>query len=190
MEADWEVEVGGKARVIEAQWAGFVDLRAAPEDARRLMEAGQLPALAPALARLNAAGSPVWTSKCDVWPLDGFDPDELDAPRETALRGMGCYIDLLPGREGQWPTADAAAAWCQRLCARLREIALRGCRVDCVVRGAHIDGEELVYGVTAYLGAAGPDAAAASDVLSAALAAFADSVAGIQPPAAAASKLQ
>ena len=27
MEADWEVEVGGGAPVIEAFWPGFVDLR-------------------------------------------------------------------------------------------------------------------------------------------------------------------
>ena len=31
MEADWEFEVGGDAPVIEALWAGFVDLRSQPD---------------------------------------------------------------------------------------------------------------------------------------------------------------
>ena len=84
-------------RSIEALWPGFVDLRQSPERAWQLPEAAQLPALAEVLAELNEAASPVWTSKCDVWPHlepDEFDPDELDAPPGCAC-AMGCYIDLL-----------------------------------------------------------------------------------------------
>src|SRR5208337_4431139 len=98
MEADWEFEVGGNAPVIETHWPGFVDLRQNPERARQLPEAAQLPGLAEVLAKLNAVDSPVWTSKCDVWPHlepDEFDPDELDAPPGCSY-AMGCYIDLLP----------------------------------------------------------------------------------------------
>ena len=32
MEADWELEIGGDAPVIEAHWTGFVDLRADPSE--------------------------------------------------------------------------------------------------------------------------------------------------------------
>jgi hypothetical protein len=69
MEADWEFEVEGEtaaaeapipeAPIIDACWPGFVDLRRNPERAWDLPEARQLPALAEALARLNAAASPV-----------------------------------------------------------------------------------------------------------------------------------
>ena len=44
MEADWEIEVGGKAPVIEARWPGFVDLRLHPERASQFPEAAELPA--------------------------------------------------------------------------------------------------------------------------------------------------
>jgi len=68
MEADWEVEIGGGAPIIDACWDGLVHLQTAPERAAELPEAADLPRLAEALVRLNAPRSPVWTSKCDVWP--------------------------------------------------------------------------------------------------------------------------
>ena len=38
MEADWEIEIGGDAPVIEAHWFGFVDLRIEPSRANELPE--------------------------------------------------------------------------------------------------------------------------------------------------------
>ena len=38
MEADWEMEIGGSAPVIDAFWAGFEDLRRSPERAGALPE--------------------------------------------------------------------------------------------------------------------------------------------------------
>ncbi len=183
MEADWEVEVGGGAPAIEAHWPGFVDLRRSPEQAWRLPEAAQLPALAEALAKLNAAASPVWTSKCDLWPVvepDEFDADELDAPLGCRAHALGCYIDLLPGGEGQWDLPDKAAAACKRLCGLLRAVPLRCCRVDLVIRRTFIDQNPAdvtglgEFGVTAYLTACGPSPAEAALTLGGALAAFAD----------------
>ncbi|MDE3187134.1 MAG: hypothetical protein KGM96_06360 [Acidobacteriota bacterium] len=176
MEADWEVEVGAGAPVIDALWPGFADLRLAPERASALPEAADLPALADALVALNAPASPVWTAKCDLWPVDAFDPDELDAPREDGLRAIACYIDLLPGAGLHWREPEEAVNWCRSICGRIRAIPLRCSRVDLVVRSASVAPEKLEYGVTAYLTAAGADLAVASQVLSAALAAFADTV--------------
>ena len=129
-------------RSIEAHWPGFVDLRSSPERAWQLPEAAQLPALAEALAKLNAAASPVWTSKCDFWPRlepDEFDPDELDAPPGCADHAMGCYIDLLPRSDRQWAQPAMAAAACKRVCGLLRAVPLRCCRVDLVIRRAFIN---------------------------------------------------
>ena len=81
MEADWEFEIGDGAPIIEAAWAGFVDLRRTPERVNELPEVAACPFLAESLVQLNASGSPVWTSKCDFWPeveQDDFDPDELN----------------------------------------------------------------------------------------------------------------
>jgi hypothetical protein len=186
MEADWEVEVGAGAPAIEAHWPGFVDLRLHPERAWQLPEAAQLPALPEALAKLNAAASPVWTSKCDFWPVvepNEFDPDELDAPPGCAAHALGCYIDLLPRGDRQWETPAAAAAACKWLCGLLRAVPLRCCRVDFVVRRAFIAPDltgpaPLDLGITAYLTACGPSAAEAAQTLAATLEALAGVLCG------------
>ena len=54
MEADWEIEIGGDAPVIEAIWAGS-SICVFPRRAANCSEARQLPGLAEALVRLNAA---------------------------------------------------------------------------------------------------------------------------------------
>jgi hypothetical protein len=184
MEADWEFEIGGDAPVIEAVWPGFVDLRQSPERAWQLPEAAQLPALAEALTKLNAASSPVWTSKCDLWTVVDsaeFDADELDAPHECAAHAIGCYIDLLPccGRPrnaSQWETPAMAAAACKQVCGLLRAVPLRCCRVDLIIRRAILNSNPTGLtdlGITAYLTACGPSLAEAAQAIQAALAAFA-----------------
>ncbi|MGA3373154.1 MAG: hypothetical protein ABSC48_15475 [Terracidiphilus sp.] len=181
MEADWEFEVGGNAPEIEAYWPGFVDLRLAPERARDLPEAGQFPALAQALSKLNAAGSPVWTTKCDFWPQlapDEFDSGELDAASDFAAHAMGCYIDLLARSEKQWALPDAVEAECKRLCGLLRAVPLRCCRADFVVRRALIEPELIGLGITAYLTSCGKTSGEAALTLQLALAAFRDALYG------------
>ncbi len=181
MEADWEFEIGGDAPVIEGYWPGLVDLRQAPEQARHLSEAAQFPALSDALVKLNAAASPVWTSKCDVWPLidsADFDPDELDAPPESAAHGAGCYIDLLPRCDRQWPTPDVAATACKRICELLHAVPLRCCRVDLIIRSAFVTPDVDDLGITAYLTACGASRADAARALRDALDAFAGALCG------------
>lgn len=182
MEADWELDVGGDAPVIEAVWEGFVDLEDSPERARDLPETAQLPGLAEASIKLNAIASPVWTSKCDVWPRleDGdFDPDELDAPPGRSAHAMGCYIDLLPRGDRQWTQPEMAADECKRVCSLLRAVPLRCCRADLVVRRAFVtpgpaEQELARLGATAYLTSCGESSGDSARTLRAALAAFAD----------------
>jgi hypothetical protein len=176
MEADWEVEIGGQAPVIEAYWTGFIDLRLAPERAQQLHEAAQLPALAHTLVRLNAPSSPVWTSKCDVWHPDTFDPDELDAPPGRRSCAIACYVDLLPRGDRPWPDPQDAIAACNSLCARLRDVALPCSRADLIVRRAFIAPGLLGVGVTAYFTACGSTSEDAAAALASALAAFVDSL--------------
>jgi len=178
MEADWEIEIGGDAPIIEAHWAGFVDLRLDPRRAATLPEASALPALVDALVRLNAVGSPVWTSKCDVWEPAGFDPDEMDAPPGKGALALACYIDVLPQTGRQWCLPAHAVFACQALCRRLRAVPLLSCRADLVVRRACISEETEEYGVTAYLTACGSTLAEARGALGAALSVFADTILG------------
>jgi hypothetical protein len=186
MEADWEFEAGGDAPVIDACWPGLVDLRHEPERAWDLPETAHFPALAATLAKLNAAASPVWTSKCDLWPhleAGEFDPDELDAPPGCSAHAMGCYIDLLPCSGRQWLPPERAAAWCKRLCGLLRPVPLRCCRADLVIRRAVLtpnptDPERVDLGVTAYLTSCGASPAEAAQALAGALSAFANALCG------------
>lgn len=181
MEADWEIEIGGESPVIEAHWPGFVDLHLHPERSSQLPEAAGFPALAEALEVLNAANSPVWTSKCDVWPVvdaDGMDADELDAPAGCDARAIGGYIDVLPTDERKWDSASIAAADCKGLCGRLREVPLRCCRVDLVVRQAMFDSTQMAagsmrLGMTAYFTACGSTEAEAAGTFQGLLGAFA-----------------
>ncbi|MGC1421418.1 MAG: hypothetical protein WA815_03665 [Terracidiphilus sp.] len=155
MEADWELEIGGDAPVIEAHWTGFVDLRADPERAGDLAEARLLPGLADALSRLNAMNSPVWTCKTDVFDPGRIDPDELDAARAEANHAVACYVDLLMCGDERWDLPSRAELVCRELCARLRDIPLRCCRVDLVVRRAHVEVDLNDLGMTAYFTACG-----------------------------------
>jgi hypothetical protein len=167
MEADWEVEIGGGAPVIEAEWPGFVDLRTHPERIAEIAEAVVFPPLAALLLVLNAPGSPVWTSKCDVWEPE---PEPESEPGSAA---QASYIDLLL-REGKvfshWQDAEA---FCREYVARLAQIALppnsAECTLDLVIRQA-VAGQAEGFGITAYLSA---DAATA---LASAMAAFADAL--------------
>jgi hypothetical protein len=190
MEADWEVEVGGEAPVIEALWSGFVDLRFSSNRVAELTEIQTLPALANALVQLNAAASPLWTSKCDVWPVDGFDRLELDAPAEAATHGIACYVDILHAPPARWGDTSEAVAFCVDLCARLRGVSLSCCRVDLVVRRALITPGANDLGITAYLTACGATEAVALGQLQVALAAFVDAVVAPAPPTQADSQLK
>ena len=147
--------------------------------ARHFTEAAQLPALAVALAMLNAAASPVWTSKCDFWPhleADEFDADELDAQHGNTAHAMGCFIDLLPKSDQQWALPDLAEKACKRICGLLRAVPLRCCRVDLVIRRVFITSDVMDLGITAYLTSCGESPVAAAKTLEAAVAAFADAL--------------
>jgi hypothetical protein len=182
MEADWEFEVGGDAPAIETRWEGFVDLRLAPERAWELPETVHFPALAAALAKLNAPRSPVWTSKCDFWPRlesGAFDPDEMDAPSGGFAHAMGCYIDLLPRSDGQWRFPALAEATCKQVCAVMGAVPLRSCRLDLMIRRAFIAPDRMDLGITAYVTSCGASPEAASCTLAAALAAIADALSAL-----------
>ena len=182
MEADWEVEIGNEAPVIDACWEGFVDLRPAPEQATGLPETKDFPALAETLVRLNSQSSPVWTSKCDLWEPEAFDPDELDAPAGTGRCAIACYIDLLPHTRRPWLGPAQAVDFCQQLGVTLRKVPLRRCRADLVVRRACLAPDRQELGITAYLTACGPALADARAALASALAAFADALPAAASP--------
>jgi hypothetical protein len=190
VEADWEIEIGGGAPVIEAHWSGFVDLRRHPEKAPELPEVLLLPALAHALVQLNSPQSPLDTVKSDVWSVTEIDPLEFDAPPASAMHGLAAYIDCLHRNPQLWSDPNNAIAWCKKFCTALQAVPLRCCRADLVIRRAITGPNTDSIGITAYVSACGSSDNLARIQLEAALAVFADSVASAGVPNTAHSKLQ
>src|SRR6266550_2649712 len=95
MLAEWSVECAPDDPVLVVPWSSdpqsdpaahsashfpvsrFVDLRENPYDLDHLPEAEQFPPLMHALRALNAARSPVFTAKCDAWPLGDEELEQL-----------------------------------------------------------------------------------------------------------------
>lgn len=158
MEADWEVEIGGGAAVIEADWPGFVDLRVEPKRILEIAEAAAYPPLAGLLLALNGAGSAVWTSKCDRW--------------EPEPGALATYIDMLPREGGVFAELEHVECFCRAYVDRLARIEFPECgggaglaleqevdadsgpayTIELVIRAA-IAGQAEGFGITAYLGA-------------------------------------
>jgi hypothetical protein len=162
MEADWSVEVGARLDAIDADWAGLVDLRAAPDSVEGIPEAARYKPLRDALAALNAAESPLYTAKCDVWGLaeNEIDADEFDAAANAAQTGMACYVDVLAREPGLYASLSRQETWAQAVVERLRESPIRCGRVDLVVRSARAGGADG-FGITLYAAGCGCDSAAA-----------------------------
>jgi hypothetical protein len=148
MEADWGIEIGGGAPVIEALWVGFVDLRRSPERIGEIAEAAQFPALANLLRALNGAASPLWTAKCDLWepetadltlgetanhPSVGHEPtNQVETSQDPITperanppappTALACYIDLLPLEGVVFADWKQAESFCRDWIARLDQL--------------------------------------------------------------------
>ena len=183
MEADWEVEIGGDAPVIEAEWPGFIDLRMQPSRILDIAEATTFLPLADLLLALNQESSQVWTSKCDVW-----EPDST---------ASACYIDLLP-RDGKvFSQCQQGEVFCREIVARLESAELTQriperrvggamesspeCNIALVIRQA-IAGQAEGFGITAYLSAKAECSKKAAVALAATMAAFADALLSMALP--------
>ncbi len=105
MLAEWSAECSTEDPVLVVPWkdpdgtATFVDLRANPYDFDAIPEAEHHPPLMQALRALNATRSPVFTAKCDAWPLQSEELEHLqlnlDVERAEAPAGFASYIDLV-----------------------------------------------------------------------------------------------
>jgi hypothetical protein len=105
MLAEWSAECAADDPVLVVPWTAaagmgdFVDLRENPYDLDHIPEAEQHPPLLQALRALNAARSPVFSAKCDAWPLAADEREalqlNLDLTPEQAPEGFASYIDLL-----------------------------------------------------------------------------------------------
>lgn len=177
MLAEWSVECQAEDPVLIVPWSSldsnniqdaapelrFVDLRANPYDLDHIPEAEQHPALLHALRALNAARSPVFTAKCDVWPMD---PDEIETVRlnldlsaEEALHGYASYIDLLWTDRSIFTSFHRTEQLLHRLTRHAQPLDLPWAMLDCVVRPAIVDltGPQEGFAISLYVKAVGSD---------------------------------
>ena len=178
MEADWEVEIGPGAAVIDAAWSGSIDLVREPSRIVEIVEAKSFPPLADALTVLNAqleetTVPPIRTLKCDLWYAHDLDPDEMDAV--VCEAGLACYIDVLPRPPEQFFSLADAEKWVRRVVPFMRDVPCPSSRVDLVLRQA-ANSHAAGYGITAYLSGCGATLEHARESLGNALQVFATTV--------------
>ena len=175
METDWSVAAGADDPMIETHWSdattglAWVDLRADAETQKSrivaLPETARSPAMARALALLNAPRGVLMTTKCDRWLLSDAEraelADTLDAP-ELAT-GYGSYIDVLMAHAV--PMADFLLheEWARTAARRCAALPVDDARLEVVGRPAHKD-DAWGYGLTVYCYAGGVDEARAEAV--------------------------
>lgn len=172
MESDWSVAAGADDPVIETHWSdaasglAWVDLRVDDELQRSriaaLPEATASPAMARALALLNAPRGLLMTTKCDRWSMSEAElvelAEALDAP--LAVCGCGSYIDVLMVHA--IPLADFLLheEWARTAARRCAALNVPDGRVEMVVRPARKDGM-WGFGMSVYCYVCGSDEAAA-----------------------------
>jgi hypothetical protein len=170
MLTDWSAACGADDPVLVVPWASpdgslqWVDLREDPYAVNDIPEAEDHPALLAGLRALNGSRSPVFTAKCDVWPMDG---DELDALRdemlldeEVAGAGLACYIDLLWRERGIFASRHRMEQMLHRLDRLLTELPYSLAAAELTMRPAVIDLEGTVaegFAITLYVKGLGVD---------------------------------
>ncbi len=172
MLCEWSVECSADDPVLVVPWSDpsdssgnrrFIDLRENPYDLEHLPEAEQHPPLMHALRALNATRSPVFTAKCDAWPLN---PEELDALRmnldiaaEEAPAGFANYIDMLWRERSLFASFHLQEQMLRRLTRHAAPLESPYAMLDCVLRPAMVDlaGPQEGFAVSLYIKAVGHD---------------------------------
>jgi hypothetical protein len=176
MLSDLSVECSADDPVLVVPWSDpsdttgnrrFIDLRENPYDLDHLPEAEHFPPLMNALRALNATRSPVFTAKCDAWPLDAEELEalrmNLDVSADEAPAGFGSYIDILWRERSLFASFHQQEQMLHRLTRQSAPLEHPYAMLDCVLRPAMVDlaGPQEGFAVSLYVKAVGHDAEAA-----------------------------
>ena len=176
MLSEWSAECSADDPVLVVPWSDpsdstgnrrFIDLRENPYDLDHLLEAEHYPPLMHALRALNAARSPVFTAKCDAWPLDAEELNglraNLDVLAEEAAAGFGSYIDILWRERSIFASFHLQEQMLHRLTRHAASLEHPYALLDCIIRPAMVDltGPQEGFAVSLYVKAAGHNQQAA-----------------------------
>jgi len=146
MQADFSVELGRDAPALEVPWRSddphvrYFDLKIYPELVQQIPEAKAHPELATFLSRINAAGFPLATAKCDAWLSDEVAPEE----EIFGDRKFISYIDLLFVDQEDRCSFEKHEAFAQELCRLLSHAPEIAAAVEFVIRHCYYHQEEFV----------------------------------------------
>ena len=172
MLSEWSVACSAEDPVLVVPWSDpsdptgnrhFIDLRENPYDLDHLPEVEQHAPLMHALRALNAPRSPVFTAKCDAWPLDQDELEDLrlnlDVLAEEAPDGFASYIDILWRERSIFVSFHQQEQLLHRLTRRAAPLDQPYAMLDCVLRPALVDltGPQEGFALSLYVKALGHD---------------------------------
>jgi hypothetical protein len=178
MLSEWSAECSADDPVLVVPWIDpsdstgnrrFIDLRENPYDLDHLPEAEHYPPLMHALRALNATRSPVFTAKCDAWPLEAEELEalrvDLDASADEAPAGFGSYIDILWRERSLFASFHLQEQMLHRLTRHAAPLDHPYAMLDCILRPAMVDlaGPQEGFAMSLYVKAVGHDLAAAEE---------------------------
>lgn len=146
MHADFSVELGRDDAALEMPWSSadpavrYHDLKKHPELLRQIPEAVAYPELGVFLARINAAGFPLATAKCDAWTSREVAPEE----EIFGDRKFVSYIDLVFEDEAARYSFERHEAFAKNLCRLLSQTPEIPAAVEVVIRRCYFHGEDRV----------------------------------------------
>jgi hypothetical protein len=143
MHADFSVELGRDDAALELPWNStdpavrHYDLKNHPELLQQIPEAMAYPELGAFLARINAAGFPLATAKCDAWRSREVAPEE----EIFGDRKFVSYIDLVFEGEAERCSLEKHEAFAKDLCRLLGQAPEIPAAVEVVIRRCYYHGE-------------------------------------------------
>jgi len=143
MLADFSVELGRDDAALELPWSSadplvrFYDLKNHPELLRQIPEAVAWPELGAFLARINAAGFPLATAKCDAWLSREVAPEE----EIFGDRKFVSYVDLVFEDEAARCSFEKHEAFARNLCRLLGQTPEIPAAVEVVIRRCYYHAE-------------------------------------------------
>jgi len=146
MQADFSVELGSDDPALELPWSSsdphvrYYDLKNHPELLQQIPEAVAHPELGSFLSRINAAGFPLATAKCDVWSSEEVAPEE----EIFGDRKFVSYIDLVFINETDRCSFEKHEAFAKDLCRLLGHAPEIAASVELVIRRCYYHQEKLV----------------------------------------------
>ena len=170
MQADYSVELGREDPALELPWGSengashYYDLKRHPELVSQISEAAGAPELAAFLTRINAAGFPLQTAKCDTWFSTEISPEEEIF---AAARKFVSYVDLVFAADGPRQDFDKHEGFAKSLCGLLQRAPQMKAAIELVIRrcyyhpeGSSEDSSEG-FCITVYISGFGNDQAEA-----------------------------